>query len=370
MLRKFSISSCAVKFNLTSVRKFAKLTLVIRLQKLAGPAIGGVPAGAPFFHFAGGEVMAKPFLTYSQQIQLLRDKQLIVDDTVSTEAALHQYGYFPLVSGYKDLLKNPTTKKYKDGTTFNDLIAVYRFDEQLRELTLRYLLHIERHIRSALSYAFCDKFGDTQTAYVLPQNYDTSTPDKSRDVNKLIQKFIKPLVDHPTQYPHIEHHKSKHQNVPLWVLINALTFGTISKMYKYSKPQVQSAVSREFEAINEGQLRQMLEVLTDFRNVCAHNERLFTHRCAKHDIPDLLLHQKLMIPKNGQEYVYGKRDYFAVVLTFRYLLPHTEFLTYKKHLSKLLDDLCGNTQQIMPSALLDMMGLPENWKKVTAFKKS
>lgn len=45
-------------------------------------------------------------------------------------------------------------------------------DEQLCELTLRHLLHIERHIRSSLSYAFCDKFGDQQTAYLNPANYD------------------------------------------------------------------------------------------------------------------------------------------------------------------------------------------------------
>lgn len=314
--------------------------------------------------------MAKPFLTYSQQIQLLRDKQLSVEDEAGIETSLHQYGYFTLVSGYKDLLKNPTTKNYRDGTTFQDLIAVYLFDEQLRELTLRHLLHIERHIRSALSYAFCDNFGDSQAAYVSPQNYDNSTAAKRKEVNKLIEKFLKRLIDHPTQYPYIEHHKSKHQNVPLWVLVNALTFGTISKMYKYSKPQIQTSVSKEFEGINESQLRQMLEVLTDFRNVCAHNDRLFTHRCGKHDIPDLLLHQKLKISKNGQEYVYGKRDYFSIVLTFRYLLPHDEFLTYKRNLSKLLDGLCNNTRQILPSALLDMMGLPENWKDITKYKKA
>lgn len=312
----------------------------------------------------------KPFLTYRQQIQLLRDKQLRIEDEAFVETALHQYGYFSLVSGYKDLLKNPTTKNYRDGTDFRDLIAVYHFDEQLRELTLRHLLHIERQIRSTLSYAFCAHFGDAQNAYLLPENYDSSTLAKSRAVGKLIGKFIRPLIDKPTQYPYIEHHKAKHQNVPLWVLVNALTFGTISKLYKYSKPQVQSAVSKEFEAIDETQLRQMLEVLTDFRNVCAHNDRLFTHRCAKHDIPDLPLHQKLRIPKNGQEYIYGKRDYFALVLTFRYLLPHAEFLAYKKNLSKLLDTLCQNTQQIIPSALLDQMGFPENWKKVTAYKKS
>ena len=177
-------------------------------------------------------------------------------------------------------------------------------------------------------------------------------------------------LNHTSDYPYIEHYKLKHQNVPLWVLINSLTFGTVSKMYEYSTARVQSAVSMEFPFIREPQLRQILEVLTDFRNVCAHNERLFTHRCAKHDIPGLLLHQKLSIPKRGQEYIYGKRDYFSVVIAFRYLLPNEEFLTYKKNLAKLICNLCKQTKRITEANLCEMIGLSENWKKITQYKKA
>ena len=98
------------------------------------------------------------------------------------------------------------------------------------------------------------------------------------------------------------------------------------------------------------------------------NERLFTHRCPTHDIPNLPLHQKLKIPKNGQEYIYGKRDYFAVVLALRYLIPHKEFLVYKKHLSKLMDNLCATTDKISQEALYEKLGFPCNWKKVTSYK--
>ena len=96
--------------------------------------------------------MPKPFLTYAQQIQKLKDKNLVIPDEPNAAAILHRYGYFALITGYKDLLKNRTTKCYLDGTTFDDIVAIYHFDEQLRELTFRYLLHIERHIRSSLSW--------------------------------------------------------------------------------------------------------------------------------------------------------------------------------------------------------------------------
>lgn len=308
-------------------------------------------------------------MTYDQQIQKLRDKNLVISDEVQAKTVLHRYGYFALITGYKDLLKNRTTKNYMDGTTFEDVVAIYQFDEQLREITFRYLLHIERHIRSALSYGFCDKYGDSQCKYLDKRNYDISSHKKETEVDKLISKYLDPLINHPTQYVYIEHHKSHHGNVPFWVLVNALTFGTLSKIYKYSKGQVQSAVSIEFDGIDESQLCQILEVLTDFRNVCAHNERLFTHRCSRHDIPDLPLHRKLSIPQKGNEFVYGKRDFFSVVLAFRYMLPHSDFLAFKTQLSQLLNKAIQQNSKISMPELLEMMGMPANWKKVTAYKK-
>ena len=313
--------------------------------------------------------MPKPFMTYDQQLQKLRDKHMTISDDAYAKDMLHRYGYFALITGYKDIFKNPTTKNYRDGTTFQDIVAIYQFDEQLRELTFRYLLLVEQNIRSLLSYSFCDTFGDNQTSYISSQNYDISTSVKNREVTKLINKYLSPLLTQQTQYPYIEHHKAAHNNVPLWVMVNALTFGTLSKMYEYSKPQVQSAISREFQSINESQLRRILEVLTDFRNVCAHNERLFSHRCARHDIPDLFLHQKMGIAKNGQQYICGKRDYFAVVIALRYMLPKTEFLAFKKQLSSLIDKVVAGNQQVPMPTLLQLMGLPMNWKSITRYSK-
>ena len=55
---------------------------------------------------------------------------------------LKQTSYYSLISGYKDIFKNPTTKKYKDGTRFEDIMELYYFDELLRQLFLRYLIKV------------------------------------------------------------------------------------------------------------------------------------------------------------------------------------------------------------------------------------
>lgn len=313
--------------------------------------------------------MPKPFMTYDQQLQKLKDKHLIIPDDDAAKEILRQNSYFALISGYKDLFKNPSTQDYLDGTTFDDIVALYHFDEQLRELTLRHLLHIERHIRSILSYSFCDSFGEQQSAYLDPRNYEQAHGRNSKAIQRLINNFLAPLLLRQTDYPYIEYNKRIYGNVPLWVLVNALTFGTLSKMYELSLSKIQSAVSREFTGINEKQLGQLLGVLTDYRNLCAHNERTFSHRCAKKDIPDLVLHKKLSIPKQGNSYLYGKRDYFAVVIAFRYLLPDSEFSRYKQHLSKLIEKAVKDNQKISEAQLLSIMGFPPNWKKITAYQR-
>ena len=75
-----------------------------------------------------------------------------------------------------------------------------------------------------------------------------------------------------------------------------------------------------FSDLNEKQLGQILSVITKFRNVCAHGERLFTYKTAD-SIGDLVLHKKLNIPVKRNTYQYGKNDLFAVVISLRYVLP-------------------------------------------------
>lgn len=310
--------------------------------------------------------MPKPFMTYEEQIEKLREKQLQIPDEDSAKEALQRLSYFSLITGYKNLFKNKSTGQYRDGASFSDILFLYRFDESLRELTLHHLLHIEHHIRSLLSYSFCEIFGESQQAYLTPSNYN-NIPKNQRDIRRLIDRHISPLLEHPTDYPYIEHHKAAYHTVPLWALSKALTFGTVSKIYLLSKSQIQSSISQKFQSVNEKQLGQFLKVLTIFRNVCAHGERLFSYRCTK-QIPDMPLHKKLHIPQKGSQYLYGKQDYFSIVISFRYLLPHDEFLLYKRQLARLMEKMISHSAVVTLPELLEAMGMPENWKHITKYE--
>lgn len=114
-----------------------------------------------------------------------------------------------------------------------------------------------------------------------------------------------------------------------------VTLGTLSKFYSFMTDDLKAKVSKNFDSVNERQLEQYLSVITKFRNVCAHNERLFSYQ-VKNDIPDTVLHKKLGIPQNGTQYICGKRDLFAVVISFRYLLTNDDFKKFKQQLSSIL----------------------------------
>lgn len=312
--------------------------------------------------------MPKPFLTYVQQIDKLKnEKNLIIEDEGYATEMLKQIGYFKLIGGYKHLFKNKTTKKFKDNTRFEDIVQLYMFDEMLRELNLKYILKAEQQLKSLISYYFCDRYGDSQTAYLTKTNYDYTTPKNKRDIDKLVKLLNDNYISHNTDYPYINHTKAKHGNLPLWVLISALTFGNISKMYLLLPQSLQISISINYKNLNEKQLGQILTVLTKFRNACAHGERLFTYKTVD-SIPDLLIHKKLSIPQKGIQYKYGKNDLFSVVISLRYLLPAKQFAEYKRALGKLINDYLKHSS-ISSVDILNEMGFPTNWSDITKYKK-
>lgn len=305
--------------------------------------------------------MTKPFLTYDQQIdKLVREKNLIVDDRGYAISVLKKVSYFALICGYKDQFKNPTTRKYKDGTTINHIVELYKFDEVLRELFLKFTMKIERNIRSLISYYFCEQFGDAQDNYLDVNNYDYISWKKEK-INELVS-ILSELSSSGT-HRYICHHRSKHKNVPLWVLTNAMTFGQISKMYTLLQQSTQARVAKNFQGVMNSELTKMLDYMTKYRNVCAHGERLFSFRLQQ-NIPDMVLHHKMSIPQKGELYKFGKNDLFAVVIMFKYLLDATDFLAFFDQLCTAIDDYLSSVYSLELSTLLTAMGFPDNWKDI------
>lgn len=307
----------------------------------------------------------KTFANYEQQLYILQqEKHIVISDAASAQNILEQIGYFPLIGGYKHLFRIPFTKTYKSGTSFEEIVALYKFDADLRELFFKYLLQIERHLRSLMSYYFSEKYGEAQSAYLNVNNFNY-TRKKEKTINKLVSTLQRAAT--ATDYVYINHYRDTYSNIPLWVLINVLTFGNLSKMFQVFPQTLQSKVCKSIGTVNPKQMGQFLSCLTKFRNVCAHGERLFTYKTVD-AIADLPIHQKLNIPMDEEQYIYGKKDLFAAVIAFRYLLPKEDFYCFKRNLTKLIANLNQSVVHVSEEELLKQMGFPPNWKNITRYR--
>lgn len=128
--------------------------------------------------------MNKPFITYTAQVEkLTNEKHLIVTDTNFAITSLKNISYFGLIGGYKHPFIDVQTHKYMNNTSFEDIVTLYEFDEELRGLFFKYLCHIEIKLRSSISYYFCQKHGERQEEYLNPANYSKTNKKRNNQIN-------------------------------------------------------------------------------------------------------------------------------------------------------------------------------------------
>ncbi|MCM1252485.1 MAG: Abi family protein [Clostridium sp.] len=304
----------------------------------------------------------KPFMTYDQLIEKLsKEKKLEINNRDYAIKLLKEHSYFALISGYKGPFKGKDGN-YKVHVSIQDIYTLYIFDDSLRALFLQYILKIEKHVKSLISYSFCAVYGENQQHYLNATKYNYNSQNQD-DIYELITRLTKITTD-PKNYPYIIHQKKKHGNIPLWVMMKALTLGTVSKMYSFLPQSIQSNVSKEFDYVHESMLVQMLDLLARVRNVCAHNERLFDYKYRKGTIDNTYIHAALGIPKVNEQYKKGKNDLFAVVIVLKYLLNENDFDSFVSELNDLIQKLLDDTKRIQRNQLYKYMGFPENWMEI------
>ena len=308
-----------------------------------------------------GKLDKKQFLTYDEQITFLEEKKgLIIPDKEYARKILLKIGYFPLINGYKEVFKESNNDQFKRGTTFEDIYELYSFDNDLRNIFLKYILVAERNIKSSLLYHFCKEYGDLQSDYLDVNNYDYTGKKKSV-INKMV-KIMSGQLRYDSDYVYIRHYMTVYQYVPLWVLMNVLTIGQLSKIYASQKGRIQIKVCQDFGPLKINELGKMLAVMTKFRNVCAHNDRLFDFR-TKDALLDRNIYERLQITKEKGRYKYGKNDLYAQVIILKLFLSDEDFHIFFHDLKRCLK------KHPIHKEILEKMGFPENWERIGKIKK-
>ncbi|MBQ7301366.1 MAG: Abi family protein [Clostridia bacterium] len=304
----------------------------------------------------------KRFLTYDEQIAGLRRQGMTVGDEAFARKMLAQIGYYELVNGYKAIFKPDRRGKYLPGTTFEELLALYKLDENLRQLCFKYILRIEIHMRSLLSYAFSKRCGSGQQAYLTRENYDTDGPD-AKEINRLIGE-LDYAANRSDKAVYVRHHRERYGNVPLWVLFKTLSVGTLLRFFRCCKPEIRAEVAAQFPDLREGTLGRMLDLMQDFRNVCAHNDCLYAYR-SPDAIPMMPAVRRTAHPGLQDRSAYSGCDMFALLVVFRYLLDDDDYARCTDAIRMIVAHFDRQSPTVRAGVLLRAMGFPRDWDQMT-----
>ena len=311
--------------------------------------------------------MKKPFLTYSQQLDsLIENKGLIVEDRTAAIDTLKRTGYFALINGYKVPFRDADTKKYRQGVRFTDIEALYRFDVDLSSILLRYLLSCERHLKSLFAYHFMKMYGDEESVYLNLENYDTSTPEHRQEAKELLN-LLRGLAREESDMEFLDHYRSNYDDVPMWAVVHALTFGQLERLYWCAQPRLRDVICSELSAIKSKNLISYLSVLVQLRNVCAHSHPVYNLQLERVYLPVLGVHHEMGLVR-GSAAASGQRDLFAGLIALHALLPANEFAMLIKEIDAALTELFRQASWLDRKEMLGLMGFPENWKDLSTVR--
>lgn len=303
----------------------------------------------------------KTFKTIDEQIEILKQKGLVISDIEKTRQILLRENYF-FINGYRHLFMN----SWKDvnfipGTTFEELYAMFVFDRKERNIFFKNLLIVENNIKSLISYQLSRKYGFKEKEYLNPKNY-SKDPIKIRQVHDVLNKVKRQIRVNGKQHSATMHYITNYGYIPLWILVKVLSFGIISELYNILDDSDKKDIADIYNVDSET-LEIYLSILANYRNLCAHEDILYDHRTQR-VIPDTKYHEKLDIEMTDNEYIYGKNDLFAVVIILKQLLTPDEFREFINETAYEIDILEGKTNILPINNFLNKIGFPENFREI------
>ena len=304
---------------------------------------------------------AKVFKTIEEQIDILKSKGLIVEDYDKAKEILLRENYF-FLNGYRSPFLVTGSKRFVDGATFEELYALFTFDRYFRNIIFKNILIVENNYKSIYSYVMSRKYGYKEKDYLNPNNF-VKGKEKNRQINDLIRKVKRQIRINGYQHEATSHYINNYGYIPLWVGVKVLSFGLMSEMYTVLKDEDKAEIASYYN-LSGDELSDYLSILSNYRNLCAHEDIVFNHETQK-GIDETRFHNLLNIPKVDDEYIYGKHDIFALIIILKQMLTHTDFKMMMNEIDYEIDWLSSKLRSISVQKVLYRMGFPDNYKQIS-----
>ena len=284
----------------------------------------------------------KPPLTYDQQIEhLINFHKLKIDDTQKAKEILNIINYYRL-SGYGIGLKEKGSDEFKRGVTLYQLFRLYCFDSRFKNVLMRTVEQIEISLRAKIAYIIANKYGadclENKNNFFIPNDkiYKKITDDIDFERNR--QKHSLP----------IRHHIEKYNNrFPIWVTIELLSFGTLSRLFSILKHEDKRDVAIQYNT-DPTHLKSWILSLVEIRNICAHYTRLY----------NLPLRQTPKLYSETSKYIKNRNKVFPILLILK------RMLNANAQWDSLLKDIKVTIRKYKDVVNLSFLGFPKNWLQI------
>ena len=303
----------------------------------------------------------KIFRTLDEQVDIFKRRGLVVDNEERARQILFRENYF-FISGYRHLFTQEGKKDlFLEGTTFEELYATFVFDRRIRNVFFKNILIVENNIKSIMSYQLSKKYGYKEKDYLDVKNFSSDSM-QARQVRDVLNKVRRQIRINGSKHTATYHYINNYGFIPLWILVKVLSFGIMSEFYDILKVEDKEEIAKAYDLDTET-LRIFLALLSNFRNVCAHEDILYDHRVQR-SIPDCEYHKLLDIQKIEEEYIFGKNDLFSLVIILKYMLTCDEFSLMIDEIKREVDILDDKVSTVPLNAILNKIGFPSNFYSI------
>ena len=279
---------------------------------------------------------------------------------------LERENYYNVINGYKELFLSSkatasTDEMYKAGTTFDEVYALYNFDRELRNIYLKYLLKIENTFKSIIAHEFSAKYGHDN--YLKTENFNISNERTIASAVKLIGDIQQEIARQMNKHHQVvTHYMTEHGYIPLWVLVNVLTFGKIENFYKCMKPADKIVIAKQFK-LHPDELAKFMHMLALARNKCAHDERFYDIKFRERIHTKSIKNFSILgiVRALDGSYTYGTNDAYAIAIMFSLLLNKTDLKEFISSMKTVFNKLEKQLHTISATDIMSIMGFDNNW---------
>lgn len=283
----------------------------------------------------------KPITKYNEQVELLKDRGLIIPNENRLKHYLKHIGYYRLSGHFKAFQDNDNTFNEID---FETILQTYIFDRKIRLLLLDAIERIEISFKAQICDQMCFISADSLW-YSKKENFAQDKHGKSFET---VNDRIKGAIENSKEIwiNEYESKNGKGSKPPSWMICNILTFGQLSTVFSNLANPYQKRIAKNY-GLTGKVLRTWMRSLTSVRNICAHHNRLWNRS----------LDASFFTPKFLKSYELDPAKLFFTLVSVSILMnkisPGSE---WSLEVKKLLVEFSKVPRE--------KMGFPKNWETI------